>query len=108
MRRLLLNAPVIATVFLALIVALIAMARSSTSQSHLARFADQQDPFEIVVNLPFEPEAFHIARLQNTGRIVGIEGSAVHLRAVKADQLRRLSWFPWVATIQSVAQDGQS
>ena len=108
MRRVLASLPVQATLCIGVIVALIALGRSSDSRDHLASFAGGAGPFEIIVSMPFEPEAFHLSELQSAGRIASVEGTDVHLRAVRRDALQSLSWRPWVADLQMYSEGGDS
>jgi len=104
LRRLLISLPFQATVVLALVVLVVAGLRSQESQALLTAFEGASAPYELVVQMRFEPEAFHLAKLQNSGRIVGVEGRTVHVRAVEADQLRKLSWRPWITGLEPFAE----
>ena len=75
---------------------------AQVSSDHLAAFENQAGPFELFIEMPFAPEAFHIAKLQKAGRIASIDGTRVHLRAVKRDELKQLTWQPWISVIESV------
>ena len=101
MHRALFSLPVMATLFIGLLAVIVATGRMADSKAHLADFAGASGPFEILIEMPFEPEAFHLTALQAAGRIVSVEGSHVHLRAVKRDQLHSLSWHPWIARLQA-------
>lgn len=107
MRRALSSLPFLATVILVITVLLISALRSRESQRLLEAFETANQPYEFVVQMQFEPEAFHLAKLQDAGRIVGVDGRTVHVRAVGPDQLKRLSRQPWVEWLEPVQHTGE-
>jgi hypothetical protein len=108
MRRFIFKPPILATLVLTAVIALTFAIRSSESKTRLSVFEGDSAPFEFFVLMPFEPEAFHITELQSAGRIVGIEGERVHLRAVKQSELKSLSWKTWITGFEPVAESDRS
>lgn len=107
MRRFLVHPTFLATFVILVVVLLVAGVRANESRQRLVAFDGDAGPFEIFVSMPFEPEAFHLAKLQGAGRIAGVDGSRVHLRGVKPEQLRQLSWKPWITGFDAVAPNEQ-
>ena len=54
--------------------------------------------FEVV--LKFAPEAFHVTRMQQIGRVIEVRGPSVFLMDVRRDQARELARNYWVADIK--------
>ena len=108
MRRLLTSLPAMVTLILLIGVTTIAISRARTSDARMADFPEIGQDHDVIVELRFEPEAFHMAELQQAGRIVSVEGTYVHLRAVAPDDLRRLSWRPWIQTFAAVPDTDKS
>lgn len=107
MRRIFIHPTFLATAIILAIVLLVTASRSQESAQRLMAFEGETGPFEIFIRMPFEPEAFHLTKLQGLGRIAGVEGTNVHLRGVKPDQLQQLSWQPWIASIDPIEADEQ-
>lgn len=55
-------------------------------------------PYE--VTLRFAPEAFHITRLQQAGRLIEVKGSGVFLMDVPEEAIRAIARNYWVADIR--------
>lgn len=53
----------------------------------------------IEIVLGFEPEAFHITRFQNLGRLIKVEGRSAFLMDVPVDAARDLARRYWVQDI---------
>jgi len=53
----------------------------------------------ILIELPFAPEQFHFLRLQEIGRMAGVDDRAVKLRSVPVEDARRLARRYWVSDI---------
>lgn len=105
MRRFLTSLPVQASLVLTLAILLIVGLRADASQQLLEAFQGAPGPYEIRVEMQFEPEAFHLTKLQSAGRIVGVDGTSVHVRAVTAVELRNLSWQPWISNLQPLPKN---
>jgi hypothetical protein len=58
--------------------------------------------YSVVVILPFEPERFHIERLSAKGVFGGRDGEPKRIRLLRVtdEQLRGLSYLPWVDRIE--------
>ena len=54
--------------------------------------------YEVVVNFP--PEAFHITRMQDVGRVIEVKGLSVFLMDIRADDARELARNYWVADLK--------
>lgn len=52
------------------------------------------------VELRFRPEAFHMTRLQDIGRLIRVEDRSVFLMDVKPDAARAMARHYWVADIR--------
>ena len=107
MIRMLASLPILVTLALLTCVAAITISRARDSDILLASFSETEDGHELIVHMRFEPEAFHMAELQRAGRIVGVDGTRVRLRAVEYEDLRQLSWKPWVQAFTPLPDAGQ-
>ncbi|MCL4395007.1 MAG: hypothetical protein M1482_09440 [Chloroflexi bacterium] len=65
----------------------------------LAAGADPNQKVNIVVELNFPPERFHVDALQNYGRVAGADGDKVQLRNVTLDGVQALARTYWVKSI---------
>jgi hypothetical protein len=54
--------------------------------------------YEVVVNFP--PEAFHITRMQDIGRVIEVKGNSVFLMDLKGDDARELARNYWIADLK--------
>lgn len=65
---------------------------------------DAAGPVHIVVELPFEPERYHLERLSSLGSYAGRDGeqNRVRLLRVSQDHLTAIARLPWVRTIEPV------
>ncbi len=63
--------------------------------------AESQD---IVIVMPFEPEQFHMLKLQAAGRFISYENKEVTLFDVHPDDIRRLARNYWVSDIRLITR----
>ena len=103
MRNFLTSPTSITSVFIAIMVMFVLFTRSMESGKKMANFDGQIEPYELQVEMSFTPEAFHLAKLQEAGRIAAVKENQVHLRAVKREQLLQLSWQPWIDSIKPIS-----
>lgn len=54
----------------------------------------------IVVELPFAPERFHMVYFQARGRVVRAEDRRLYLRDVSPEDVRRIAGEYWVAQVR--------
>lgn len=57
-------------------------------------------PLALVVTLNFAPEAFHLTRLQQAGRMLGVQGRTVRLADVSAADARALAREYWIGSVR--------
>ena len=55
---------------------------------------------DLEVELPFEPEKFHLVYFQSRGRVVGVEGQQVRMADVGPDQAREIAGQYWVSAVR--------
>lgn len=65
-----------------------------------AELAGPGDRLHFEVVLKFPPEAFHVTRMQQIGRVIEVQGPSVFLMDVRRDQARELARNYWVADIK--------
>ncbi|WP_306260916.1 hypothetical protein [Pararhizobium sp. IMCC21322] len=100
--RVLLKPPILTTSLILVFVLVIALHR--TSQRDLKLDGFQTEPggkYAIVASLDFQPEAFHMTRLQQTGRLMRVDETNVYLRDVSTGDLLALASKPWISSINS-------
>jgi hypothetical protein len=59
---------------------------------------DGKAHFEIVAN--FAPEAFHVTRIQDIGRVIEVRGSSIFVMDVRTSDARQLARNYWIAGIK--------
>lgn len=59
---------------------------------------DGKAHFEIVAN--FAPEAFHLTRIQDIGRVIEVRGSSIYVMDVKGSDARALARNYWIAGVK--------
>jgi hypothetical protein len=55
----------------------------------------------LAVSLDFEPEAFHITRLQAIGRVIEVRGATVYVMDVNTGDMRDFSTAYWVREVRA-------
>ncbi len=65
-----------------------------------AGYADDQAKADLAVTLDFPPEAFHLALLQQAGRLIKVEDRTAFLVDVPEPAARDLAERYWVETIK--------
>ena len=64
--------------------------------------AERDGAIDIVVQLSFPPERFHVLKIQDMGRIGRVNGKMIEVRSVTADNIRKLARsFYWITMIHS-------
>jgi len=64
-----------------------------------------QQNSDVIVDLNFPPETFHMSILQNVGRVQKVEGARVYLFNVSYGSLKQLSNYFWVQSIHLWKKD---
>ena len=54
----------------------------------------------IAVELDFEPEAFHVIRLQGAGRLIEVKGETAYMMDVPVDVAREIASEYWVRDVR--------
>jgi len=62
---------------------------------------DDTDRVHIAVHMPFEPEHFHMTRLQERGRLIRVEEGVAYLMDVAVADVRDLAQRYWISDIES-------
>ena len=65
---------------------------------------DGSPVYAVSVELPFQPEYYHIHRLQQIGTVAGVQGRRVRVLQLSADQVREIASFYWVERVDALAQ----
>jgi len=60
--------------------------------------------YAVSVELPFQPEYYHIHRLQEIGTVAGVQGRAIRVLQLSADQVREIASFYWVERVDVLNQ----
>ncbi|MGJ8531891.1 MAG: hypothetical protein ACSHYC_06885 [Alphaproteobacteria bacterium] len=98
--RLLLKPPILTTSLILLGVLIISQHRASMGDQKLDGLKTEPDgKYAIIASLDFEPESFHMTRLQATGRLMRVDDMNVYLRDVSTDNLKALANKPWISSI---------
>ena len=63
---------------------------------------DGSPVYAVSVELPFQPEYYHIHRLQEIGTVAGVQGQRVRVLQVSADQVREIASFYWVERVDAL------
>ena len=58
--------------------------------------------YAVSVELPFQPEYYHIHRLQEIGTVAGVQGHTVRVLQLSADQVREIAGFYWVERVDAL------
>jgi hypothetical protein len=53
----------------------------------------------VSVELPFQPEYYHVHKLQEIGTVAGVQGRKVRVLQLSADQVREIASFYWVERV---------
>jgi hypothetical protein len=56
--------------------------------------------YSVLVDMNFQPEAFHIQQLQAIGTVAGVTGHRVRVLQLTADQVREIASFYWVSRVE--------
>jgi len=69
----------------------------------LARELNDGSPvYAVSVELPFQPEYYHVHRLQEIGTVAGVQGRTVRVLQLSADQVREIAGFYWVERVDAL------
>lgn len=60
--------------------------------------------YSVVVELGFQPEYFHIRRMQQIGTVAGVEGRRIRVLQLTAQQVREIAGFYWVKRLRSLEE----
>lgn len=66
----------------------------------VARQADAQGRVDVVVELNFAPERFHILVLQDFGRVTGSQGNSVEVRGIRLSGVQEVARKFWVRSVR--------
>ena len=73
----------------------------------LARELNDGSPlYAVSVVLPFQPEYYHVHRLQDIGTVAGVQGHRVRVLQLTADQVREIASFYWVERVDVLNTSG--
>jgi hypothetical protein len=61
--------------------------------------------YAVSVELPFQPEYYHVHRLQQVGTVAGVQGRRIRVLQLSADQVREIASFYWVERVDVLAGD---
>lgn len=104
--RLLLKPPILTTTLILVFVLVLAQHRANLGDQKLAGIKiEPGEKYAIIASLDFQPEAFHMTRLQQTGRLMRVDDKNVYLRDVPTDDLLALANKPWIETISTWDQE---
>ncbi len=97
-----LKPPIMTTSLILVFVLVLSQYRASLADQKLGGFkVEEGQKYAIVASLDFQPESFHITRLQQTGRLMRVDEKDVYLRDVSTGNLRALANKPWIETISA-------
>jgi hypothetical protein len=65
--------------------------------------SDGSPVYAVSVELPFQPEYYHVHRLQQIGTVAGVQGRQVRVLQLSADQVREIASFYWVERVDVLA-----
>lgn len=68
---------------------------------------EHRPAYSVVVTLPFQPEFFHINKLQQIGTVAGVEDHRIRVFELTAAQVRRIAGFYWVEKVQTLEEAGR-
>jgi hypothetical protein len=77
----------------------------SKVDAEVAAEVEAGEPVRVTVVLGFTPERFHTLYLQDYGRVMGIDGNEIHLRAVRPENIARLARVYWIDRLEPVAEE---
>ncbi len=80
-------------------------AESRLSPALREQLKDGSYAYSVFVDFGFQPEYFHIRRLQAIGTVAGVEGRRMRVVEVTADQVREIGSVYWVQRV--VTSEGQ-
>ncbi len=66
---------------------------------------DDRGQVDVVVSFRFEPQRFHILRVQEYGRVSGGDERSLELRATTMDDVYELSRIYWVERIEILEEE---
>jgi hypothetical protein len=73
----------------------------------LERYRSPRGTVDLLVELPFPPERFHILTLQRFGRVSGTREHAVELRSVPLPRVREIARLYWVRGLLPLSEAPQ-
>jgi hypothetical protein len=62
--------------------------------------------YSVSVEMPFQPEYYHVHRLQEIGTVAGVQGHSVRVLQLSADQVREIASFYWVQRVDVLGPSG--
>lgn len=74
-----------------------------------AELTSVQGPVHVIVEIPFEPERYHLEQLSRLGSYAGRDGehkNRIRLLRVSQENLTAISRRPWVTKIEPVVING--
>lgn len=80
-------------------------AAGSKIDPEVASEVEAGEPVRVTVVLGFTPERFHTLYLQDYGRVMGIDGNEIPLRAVRPENIARLARVYWIDRLEPVAEE---
>ncbi len=70
------------------------------------KLQDGSYAYSVVVDFDFQPEVFHIQRLQRIGTVAGVEGHRIRVLQLTADQVWTIASFYWVKRVETLDETG--
>lgn len=81
-------------------------ADSRLSPALKEQLKDGSYAYAVAVDFDFQPEAFHIQRLQQIGTVAGVEGHRMRVLQLTADQVWAIAGFYWVKRVETLDETG--
>jgi hypothetical protein len=81
-------------------------ADSRLTPSLKEQLKDGSYAYAVAVDFDFEPEIFHIQRLQKLGTVAGREGHRIRVLQLTADQVWTIASLYWVKRVETLDETG--
>jgi hypothetical protein len=71
-----------------------------------AELAGSSEKVNVLIELPFTPERFHVLAFQQYGRVSGADDHSIELRSVKRTDLNAVARPYWVTSVGPLKEGG--
>ena len=71
-----------------------------------ADLAGTSEKVNVLIELPFTPERFHVLAVQQYGRVSGADDHSIELRGVKRTDLNAVARPYWVTSVGPIKEGG--